>query len=444
MVRRINKTRSWENVIQHLSEIDARYIVRRIKKSPFLYILDKPTKKQFVLKGIRAYDNMPEVEKVVELITELGNAPWPDKPIEHLLQVLEDPDSAVEELNYSWKDIRTYTLQHCLNQNKGIDANVKCDLNNLVKQNLPFEWQEIKSWVYEKKLEKKAFRNRLDSLRQIMLALTNKFGDEPNWLKYSDYLKLRQLHNLAYKKENKFISDESHVRGIPTKEKLEDYLNNLDKKFRLEKWCIACQANWGLRNHELHHASIIKKTNIEEVLYQGHLHIPGEWRTKSFEHFVWPLYPSWIEEFNLMKDFDEMQNELRERVKMKIVSAFDKSEKWIEGNPQDRGVCINNRTLGNWLTKRMKNYLPPLYGEVPDAKGLPDKKIEAQRITPYDLRHNWAIRHATDPSCAGITDEQAARAMGHSLEVHKKNYQKWVSVTEARRQSMTGISFPTG
>ena len=92
----------------------------------------------------------------------------------------------------------------------------------------------------------------------------------------------------------------------------------------------------------------------------------------------------------------------------------------------------------------MKNYLPAFYGGVPDAEGLPDKKIEAQRITPYDLRHNWAIRHATDPTCAGITDEQAAKAMGHSLDVHKKNYQKWVSKVEARRQYMTGISFPTG
>ena len=109
-----------------------------------------------------------------------------------------------------------------------------------------------------------------------------------------------------------------------------------------------------------------------------------------------------------------------------------------------RKIKANNKRLGEWLTRRMKDYLPPLYGDVPDAKGLPDRKIVPQRITPYDLRHNWAIRHATDPTCTGITEEQAARAMGHSLEVHKKNYQKWVSKTEARKQSMTGISFPTG
>jgi len=443
MARRFQKQRSWDDVIQHLKDVDARYMVRRFKKSPYLQIRDKQTKKEFSLKAIAAFDNMPEVSQVVDLITELGNKPWPDKPIEHLLQVLADPESEIDELNYSWEDIRTYTLQHCLNSNKGIDPNVKCDLNNLVKAKTPFQWVDIRCWVYEKKLEKKAFRNRLDSLAQIRLALTNKFGSEPNWLKREELMKLRELHRLAYKKENKFISSDSHVRGIPTKEQLEDYLDNLDKKFKLEKWCIASQATWGLRNHELHHASIIKINNFEEGLYKNHLYVPGEWRTKSFEHFVWPLYPNWIEKFNLMEDFDEMQNELRERVKMNIVSAFDKSEKWREGNPQDRGVCINNRTLGNWLTKRMKNYLPTLYGDVPDAKGLPDKKIEAQRITPYDLRHNWAIRHATDPSCAGITEEQAARAMGHSLEVHKKNYQKWVSVTEARKQYMTGIAFPT-
>ena len=441
MAKRILKIRSWDDVIQHLIDVDARYMLRRFKKSPFLQIRDKHTKKEFSLKAIRAFDNMPQVGKVADLIIEIGNKPWPDKPIEHLLQVLEDPNSDTEELQYSWEDIRTYTLQHCLNKNKGIDPNVKCDLNNLVKSKPPFQWADIRCWVYEKQLEKRAFRNRLDSLAQVRLALTNKYGSEPNFLKQEELLKLRELHRLAYKKENKYISSDSYLRGIPTKDQLEEYLESLDKKFRLEKWAIACQANWGLRNHELFHASIIKTTNIEEGLYKSHLYVPGEWRTKSFEHWVWPLFPDWIDKFNLMDNFEEMRGQLRERIKPKIVSAFNKEEDWIEGNPQDPGVCINNQRLGEWVTIRMRDYLPPLYGAVPDAKGLP-QKLEPQRITPYSLRHNWAIRHATDPSCAGITEEQAARAMGHSLDVHKKNYQKWVSVTEARRQSMTGISFP--
>ena len=443
MVRRISKLRSWESAIQHLTEINARYIVRRIKKSPYLYILDKHTKKQFVLKGIGAYDNMPEVWKVVDLIIEIGNRPWPDRPIEQLLKVLDDPNASFADCNYDWKKIRELTRNHMLNKNKGIDGNVNGDLNKLVKLNLPFEWQAIKSWVYEKKLESNMFRVRLDSLTQIRLALMNQYGEEPHWLQESETKKIRELHKLAFGKENKFVSSEKSVRAIPTKEELEEWLHSLDAKFRLEKFCIACQVNYGLRNHELHHASLIEKSNIEEGLYKSHLYVPGQWRTKSFEHYVWPLYPDWIEQFNLMRDFQEMQNQLRERVKIKIVSAFNKSEKWVEGNPQDPGVCINNRVLGSWITKKMKNYLPPLMGNVPKADGLPDRTYKPQRITPYDLRHTWAVRMASSSHCKGITDEQAARAMGHSLEVHRKIYQKWISKVEARRQYMTGISFPT-
>jgi hypothetical protein len=188
----------------------------------------------------------------------------------------------------------------------------------------------------------------------------------------------------------------------------------------------------------------MSKDRPEEGIYKGHLYIPGTWRTKSFEHYVWPLYESWIDEFNLIKDFEEMQNELRSRVKMKIVSALDKTKPWKEGNPIDPGVCINNNVLGAWITIRMRNYLPHLMCNVPDASGLPDKSYEKQRITPYDLRHTWAIRMATDARCTAITDEQAAKAMGHTIEVHRKNYQKWVSKTEARKQYMSQIQFPKG
>ena len=436
-----SKLRKWEDVVQDLVLQKSRYMIRRREKSTYLQIIDKQTKKRFSLAPIQAWENMPDVLRIHELILHIGNKPWPDRPITTLLQILENPESAIIELNYDWEQIRDLTRKHMLNKNKGIDGNVNGDLNKLVKLNPPFEWQAIKSWVYEKKLESNMFRVRLDSLTQIRLALMNQYGEEPHWLKESETKKIRELHKLAFGKENKFVSSEKSVRAIPTKEELEEWLNSLDPKFKLEKFCIACQVNYGLRNHELHHASIIKTTNIEEGLYQGHLYVPGEWRTKSFEHWVWPLFPDWIDKFNLMDDFEELRGQLRERIKPKIVSAFDKEEEWVEGNPQDPGVCTNNKRLGEWVTIRMRDYLPPLYGAVPDAKGLP-QKIEPQRITPYDLRHNWAIRHATDPKCAGITEEQAARAMGHSLDVHKKNYQKWVSVTESRRQSMTGIAFP--
>ena len=437
-----SKLRKWTDVVEDLVVQKTRYMIRRREKSPYLQIIDKHTKKRFSLAPINAWENLPDVLRVHELILHIGDKPWPDRSITTLLELLENPESEIIELNYDWKKIRELTRNHMLNKNKGIDGNVNGDLNKLVKLNLPFEWQAIKSWVYEKKLESNMFRVRLDSLTQIRLALMNQYGEEPHWLQESETKKIRELHKLAFGKENKFVSSEKSVRGIPTKEELEEWLHSLDAKFKLEKFCIACQVNYGLRNHELHHVSLIEKSNIEEGLYQGHLYVPGQWRTKSFEHYVWPLYPDWIEQFNLMRDFQGMQNQLRNRVKIKIVSAFDKSEKWKEGNPQDPGVCINNRVLGSWITKRMKNYLPPLMGNVPKADGLPDRTYKPQRITPYDLRHTWAVRTATDLNCKGITDEMAAKAMGHSLEVHRKIYQKWISKTEARRQYMSVIPFP--
>ena len=47
MLRSLKKTRSWEDVIDFLVDIDARYMLRRNKNTPFLCIRDKKTKKQF-------------------------------------------------------------------------------------------------------------------------------------------------------------------------------------------------------------------------------------------------------------------------------------------------------------------------------------------------------------------------------------------------------------
>ena len=53
--------------------------------------------------------------------------------------------------------------------------------------------------------------------------------------KESETKKIRELHKLAFSKENKFVSNEKSVRAIPTREELEDWLNSLDPKFKLEK-----------------------------------------------------------------------------------------------------------------------------------------------------------------------------------------------------------------
>ena len=80
------KTRTWEDVINFLVDIDARYMVRRYTKSPFLSIRDKQTDKQYLLKPVKAYENIEQVLAVARLIEQVGDQEWNfDMPILDLL-----------------------------------------------------------------------------------------------------------------------------------------------------------------------------------------------------------------------------------------------------------------------------------------------------------------------------------------------------------------------
>ena len=63
-------------------DIDARYMIRRYKKSPFLSIRDKQTDKHYSLKPIKAYENIDQVLIFARLIEHFGNTDWNiDMPI---------------------------------------------------------------------------------------------------------------------------------------------------------------------------------------------------------------------------------------------------------------------------------------------------------------------------------------------------------------------------
>ncbi|MEM6716601.1 MAG: hypothetical protein AAF827_05480 [Cyanobacteria bacterium P01_D01_bin.6] len=44
-------------------------------------------------------------------------------------------------------------------------------------------------------------------------------------------------------------------------------------------------------------------------------------------------------------------------------------------------------------------------------------------FAPYDLRHAWAVRTLL----FGWPVELSARQMGHSVEVHTRTYQRWIT-----------------
>tara|TARA_X000000950_G_scaffold249838_1_gene310022 strand:- start:97 stop:549 length:453 start_codon:yes stop_codon:yes gene_type:complete len=105
MTRSRRKTRTWEDVIDFLVDIEARYMVRRYKKSPFLSIRDK----QYSLKPVKAYENIDQVLAVAKLIEHVGNNDWNiDMPILDQLQFLDNPNLEIEKETplYTWSDIK--------------------------------------------------------------------------------------------------------------------------------------------------------------------------------------------------------------------------------------------------------------------------------------------------------------------------------------------------
>jgi hypothetical protein len=201
---------------------------------------------------------------------------------------------------------------------------------------------------------------------------------------------------------------------------------------------------YGLRNHELHHISPITKENKEEGMAAGWVYVPGEWRTKSkYEHWSFPLYPTWIKQYKLDDKFEEMQSLLHQRAKPKIVSALDKTKPWDPDNESDLGVVFNNDHLGSWITRQMREKLNPWYASVPDARGVHLKRSKKQALVPYDLRHTWAVTIAIAPEWNHVSDVDAAAAMGHDVNVHRSKYQKWISVDETRKATMRKITLPS-
>lgn len=95
--------------------------------------------------------------------------------------------------------------------------------------------------------------------------------------------------------------------------------------------------------------------------------------TKTGFREVWPCYPEWVDEWELARQ---------------LLPPVD--------------ITRPNQAVGHSVTR----YLSPL---------LP--------FQPYDLRHAWAVRTLL----FGWPVELSARQMGHSVEVHTRTYQRWIS-----------------
>ena len=104
--------------------------------------------------------------------------------------------------------------------------------------------------------------------------------------------------------------------------------------------------------------------------------------TKTGEHQVWPFHPDWVDRFDLIAlgqdrtALPHVQTDLRRTTLQQV---------------------------GRRISEQFRRY------------GLP--------ITPYDLRHAWAVRTIH----IGLPDTVAARMMGHSVAIHTRTYHHWIT-----------------
>jgi integrase len=136
------------------------------------------------------------------------------------------------------------------------------------------------------------------------------------------------------------------------------------------RFVYGVMATYGLRNHEVFfcdYSALLTGGQTVRVLES----------TKTGSHEVWPFAPEWIDEFCL-----------RETILPPVNT--DLSNTTLQ--------CIGQR-----VTRQFKRYDLP--------------------FSPYDLRHAWAVRTIH----YGLPDAIAAQMMGHSISVHTRTYQRWIS-----------------
>ncbi len=152
----------------------------------------------------------------------------------------------------------------------------------------------------------------------------------------------------------------------------------LVKQIPNPSWRLAygLMATYGLRNHEVFFC------DLSALAPGGDRVIRVLPTSKTGEHQVWPFQPEWVDHFGL--------------------------EQLGTPEPPLPPVATDLRRttlqqVGRRVAEQFRRY------------GLP--------ITPYDLRHAWAVRTIH----VGLPDTVAARMMGHSVAIHTRTYHHWIT-----------------
>jgi integrase len=141
-------------------------------------------------------------------------------------------------------------------------------------------------------------------------------------------------------------------------------------------------ATYGLRNHEVFFC------DFSALAPGGDRVLRVLPTSKTGEHQVWPFQPEWVDRFALE------QLGLDPRALPMVTTDLRRT---------------SLQRVGQRVSEQFRRYALPL--------------------TPYDLRHAWAVRTIH----IGLPDTVAARMMGHSVAIHTRTYHHWITRRDQQR-----------
>jgi len=150
------------------------------------------------------------------------------------------------------------------------------------------------------------------------------------------------------------------------------------------RFVYGIMACYGLRNHEVFFCdySALEQGEPEAIIAVAAT-------TKTGFHEVWPFPPQWVEQFGLRAvQLPSIQTDLSR---------------------------TSLQRIGQQVTTQFRRY------------GVP--------FSPYDLRHAWAVRTIL----MGLPDTVAARMMGHSVAIHNRTYQRWITRRDQQQAVRTAL-----
>jgi len=339
----------------------------------------------------------------------------------------------------SWSSFAHYVMDYIDRElvREGSKKNYVGFLNKMASWSGPVMSARIEQWIEETDPTQHlgAYKNKRDLINKITQSKAMPLDD----------LYQRMVEQVAkveggHGRKRKAV-DRQKPRAIPRDEDFERWLDAFPVHLAPLRTVFALIATYGLRPHEVWHLDWIRDTGIAHIRFG-----------KTGERILTPVPFRWVQRYSLPDQLQQAQRWMRSHSKV-FTRPWPKRSAEPVFHPGDRLVplierrnglmdCWNSEELGEQIAVWMEMAgVPELWGETVEGRG--EREDGLSRARSYDPRHAFAIRCYLSEETMTEPDQAFADWMGHSLNVHKDTYRRWiplerqVEATEARLQRRT-------